>query len=33
MGNDFLFNDYLFVKTRQKLEKVKIQEILYVEAD
>jgi len=32
-SSDFLFRDHFFIKTRQQLEKVAIEEVLYLEAD
>ncbi len=31
--NDFLFEDHFFIKTRQKLEKVAVHDVLYLEQD
>lgn len=31
--NDFLFQNYFFIKTRQRLEKVAVENVLYLEAD
>jgi len=31
--NDFLFEEFFFIKTRQKLEKVSINQVLYLESD
>ncbi len=31
--NDFIFQDFFYIKTRQKLDKVAVEEVLYLESD